>query len=559
MTQVYRITFLDGDRRIEATATAGETISDVVRREGFDLNLECGGRGVCRRCALPIQAPGEAAPTMRLACQFRIDRDGIVAKVSSPAVDTGASGETSTLGNRPEASRDAISPTERDGALGCAVDLGTTTLECALVSLATGRILATASRRNPQAAFGRDVISRIAAVSSGSAPRMRELVCETLGEMTHRLAAQIGAETSQIEDVVVAGNTTMEFLFTGRDATPLGVAPFEVGDRVFATRRTSEFPWRVHFAENARVRIFPVFSAFVGGDIVAGFERLRASGVFDDGATLFLDVGTNGETILAANGRFYATSTAAGPAFEGAEITQGSLAIPGAVSRIDYCVRRSYSEDFWRPQTIDDLPATSVCGSGLVDALAGFLDYGVVAPSGRLASSGAPSILEEFREELSLRLRGEGRRRAALISRLEERETTGGVWLEQKDVRQAQLAIAAMKTGQRLLMRSAGFEEASLARIRLAGTFGGALNSKSAGRVGMFPNIRSGDVEYCGNTSLLGAIDVLTGKINLKRLEDSLNLVETVDLAAIPDFNDFFALCGRFPTAEEIGSYGDFL
>lgn len=543
MTLKYDVALVDGARSRRVAAMPGEPLADVVRREGFSLDYDCGGRGVCKRCVVFVAAPGDSAFQPRLACQTRVERPGMRVDVSRLRKTTATSFEA-IVAPAPSTLADAATTAEeRVGALALAVDLGSTTIECALASLVSGRTLNVAARRNPQVAFGRDVISRIAAAARReNADAMRALALRAIGSMAEELAARIGAETSQIVDVVVAGNATMEFLLTGRDPSPLGVAPFEVGSRVFQTRRAADVPVLSSLAPRARLRVFPVFSAFVGGDILSGFEYLRRRGAFDDaGARLFFDVGTNGESLLAVDGRFYATSTAAGPAFEGAEISQGALAVPGAIRAIDYDAATS----LWRPTTIGDVPATGVCGSGLVDALAGALDFGAVAPNGRLRAADAPELADPATRA---RLRGDRRDRAFLISSPSELAATGGVWIAQRDVRQAQLAICAMKTGLALLLATARLDAGALDAVLIAGSFGGALNVESARRVGIFPpEVPASRVRCVGNASLLGALDAATGRLDLEDAARDVELVENVDLAASPDFNDVFAACARFP------------
>ncbi|MBQ5789742.1 MAG: DUF4445 domain-containing protein, partial [Thermoguttaceae bacterium] len=380
-------------RRWERRVPDGSTLADALRAAGFALDFDCGGRGVCGRCAVPVASlPDASVFEPRLACQTFVDRDDLLVDVSNLATleEKRAERLASPL---PETTL-RPTPEERRDDFGFAVDLGTTTLVCALVSLSSGRSLVVSTRRNPQIAWGRDVLSRIGATTSDptNATALRTAVVRELGALAAESAAQIGVSTVKIRDLVVAGNATESFLFCGRDVSPLGAAPFFIADRTFPEFAASTFAdWGVDFAPTARVRVFPTFSAFVGGDVLAGFERLRTFDSFGaPGRTaLFLDVGTNGEAILARDGRFFATSTAAGPAFEGAEITCGSLAVPGAIRAVDF----SADGTRWRPRTVGDLfPPRSVCGSGLVDALAGAVATNAVAPNGRLRTADAPEV-----------------------------------------------------------------------------------------------------------------------------------------------------------------------
>ena len=564
--------FIDrSSRRWTRRVPDGSTLAD-----GFALDFDCGGRGVCGRCAVPVAfLPDASSFRARLACRTLVDRDDLLVDVS--ALPTLEEKRAERLASPlPETT---LQPTaeERGGDFGFAVDLGTTTLVCALVSLASGRSLVVSTRRNPQIAWGRDVLSRIGAAvgSPAVAAALRTAVVRELGALATESAAQIGVSTVKIREIVVAGNATESFLFCGRDVSPLGAAPFFIADRTFPEFAASSFAdWGVDFAPTARVRVFPTFSAFVGGDVLAGFERLRTFDSFGaPGRTaLFLDVGTNGEAILARDGRFFATSTAAGPAFEGAEIACGSLAVPGAIRAVDF----SADGTVWRPRTVGDLlPARSVCGSGLVDALAGALATNVVAPNGRLRTADAPEVAAlpaDFRRRLA-DVDGERTFEIAQAAQIaanldvnapqtapfaeipqfpQNAVDFSAVRLTQRDVRRLQLAIGAIRAGLRLLCDAAETLVAELDAVYLAGGFGGALNRTNARRVGLLPpEIPNARIVDCGNSSLFGAVDVLTKRLSWAKVTETLDQVATLDLATDPRFAETFAESTRFPTSDE--------
>lgn len=560
-------------RRWTRRVPDGSTLADALRDAGFALDFDCGGRGVCGRCAVPVALlPDASSFRPRLVCRTFVDRDDLLVDVS--ALPTLEEKRAERLASPlPETTLQPTSE-ERGGDFGFAVDLGTTTLVCALVSLASGRSLVVSTRRNPQIAWGRDVLSRIGAavVSPAVAAALRSSVVRELGALAAESAAQIGVSTVKIREIVVAGNATESFLFCGRDVSPLGAAPFFIADRTFPEVAASTFAdWGVDFAPTARVRVFPTFSAFVGGDVLAGFERLRTFDSFGaPGRTaLFLDVGTNGEAILARDGRFFATSTAAGPAFEGAEITCGSLAVPGAIRAVDF----SADGTVWRPRTVGAVfPPRSVCGSGLVDALAGALATNAVAPNGRLRTADAPELAElpaDFRRRLA-DVDDERTFEIAQPSQtadINALQTTPFaeipqfsqnaadfpvVRLTQRDVRRLQLAIGAIRAGLRLLCEAAETSVAELDAVYLAGGFGGALNRTNARRVGLLPpEIPNARVVDCGNSSLFGAVDVLTKRLSWAKVTETLDQVATLDLATDPRFAETFAESTRFPTPAE--------
>ena len=571
------LSFADrSSRRWARLVPDGSTLADALRAAGFALDFDCGGRGVCGRCAVPVALLSDASAfEPRLACRTVVDRDDLLVDVSDlPTLEEKRAERLASP--LPETT---LQPTaeERRGEFGFAVDLGTTTLVCALVSLASGRSLVVSTRRNPQIAWGCDVLSRIGAAvgDPAVAAALRSAVVRELGALAAESAAQIGVSTVKIREIVVAGNATESFLFCGRDVSPLGAAPFFIADRTFPELAASRFAdWGVDFAPTARVRVFPTFSAFVGGDVLAGFERLRTFDSFGaPGQTaLFLDVGTNGEAILARDGRFFATSTAAGPAFEGAEIACGSLAVPGAIRAVDF----SADGTRWRPRTVGDVvPPRSVCGSGLVDALAGALATNAVAPNGRLRTADAPEVAAlpaEFRARLAT-LDGERTLEIAQTAQTtpsadvnatqsppfaetsqlpQTAAVSPAVRLTQRDVRRLQLAIGAIRAGLRLLCEAAETSVADLDAVYLAGGFGGALNRTNARRVGLLPpEIPNARIVDCGNSSLFGAVDVLTNRLSWAKGTETLDQVATLDLATDPRFAETFAESTRFPTPDE--------
>ena len=522
----------DGATRTTAVAY-GETLADALRARGYAVEFDCGGRGLCGRCRALVSI-GDAPPTWVKTCQTRVVEEMTVDVSRTPRLDKI---EWDPYAATLDGEIDGATEEERRGELGVAVDLGTTTIACALVSLATNRVLATGATRNPQIAFGRDVLSRVGRVATEpeTADQMRRLASRAIGEVVFNSVRKLGGDESQVKELVVAGNTTMEYLFSGIDPSPLGVAPFALATSEFPERSGADFDWGVARLDGARTRVLPVISAFVGGDILSGFARLTSRGAFSqDGTALLLDVGTNGEVVLASKGRFYATSTAAGPAFEGGEITQGSLASPGAINAIEY----DASTFAWRARTLGNVASRGVCGSGLVDALAGLLAFGALDASGRFARFG-----DEVAMELRERFSTVGKSRRFLISNPGE----GDVWLAQRDIRQAQLAIAAMKAGRRILLEVGGVD--ALDAVYLAGGFGASLENSNARRIGLVPERAA--TRYVGNASLCGAVDVLTERVPWSRLSELARAIEVVDLTA-HNFADVFARAMRFPEEDGI-------
>ena len=242
---------------------------------------------------------------------------------------------------------------------------------------------------------------------------------------------------------------------------------------------------------------------------------------------------------MARRGRLYATSAAAGPALEGSEISVGSLAIPGAI----YAIQADVERRTWTPCQFGDGAPKSVCGSGLIDALAAALDFELIASNGRIRAEDAPDI------KLPGRIDSVGTR--AILLTNPPYVGKQGVWLNQRDVRQAQLAIGAIKTGLRALLETSGTNADELDAFYLSGGFGSSLNKRSAYRVGLIPKeVAPERVRYCGNTSLDGAVDALIGRIEWDCLADYCDEAKNVDLATLDDFSALFAEEIRFPSSD---------
>ena len=254
-----------------------------------------------------------------------------------------------------------------------AVDVGTTTLAAVLLDLGTGEELAVASTLNPQTRYGDDVLSRIQmAGTDDGLVRLQESVLEAVQAMLHQLASTAGIAVEQVYEVSFAGNTTMQHLLAALETRYLGEVPF-----VPSVRSSLWFPATqlgLHIHPQGRAYILPVIGGFVGGDTVAGM--LATDIVRRPGATLLVDVGTNGEIVLASGERVFAAATAAGPAFEGARITHGMRACAGAIERVTF-------EDQLHIETINHAKPLGLCGSALIDLAAVLLDHGVISPEGR--------------------------------------------------------------------------------------------------------------------------------------------------------------------------------
>ncbi|MCC8180109.1 MAG: ASKHA domain-containing protein [Planctomycetes bacterium] len=425
--------------------------------------------------------------------------------------------------------------------LGLAIDIGTTTLAVALCDLADGSVLSVASRANPQARRGDDVISRVDyADSKDRLDEMRLLVVNAIEELSGETLLGAGLEGAQPLLAAVGSNTVMNHLLLGVTPRALALSPFIPAFRSSLQVSAAELGWRGD--RPPLMYIIPNVSAYVGGDITAGMLAHDVAQL--GGVTLFLDVGTNGEIALAVDGLVYACATAAGPAFEGARISQGMRAAPGAISRVGLSPLGMLDIG-----VVDGIrPARGICGTGLLDAVATLLAAGVVDESGRildldeaeeLRPPPAPGLLAMMDEDDD-----------GSVVWLEKPENGGqGVKLTQRDIREFQLAKGAVAAGVVVLLGVAGLKPEQVDRVMLAGGFGNYLDPASALAVGLLPSgIMHERVHSVGNASLAGARLCLLSEHDRHAADALVQEVRYIELSGRADFQEAFADGMMFPS-----------
>jgi uncharacterized 2Fe-2S/4Fe-4S cluster protein (DUF4445 family) len=421
---------------------------------------------------------------------------------------------------------------------GIAFDLGTTTVVATLLDLSTGTPVAVESMLNKQQPFGADVITRISAVmmDPDALGRLSGLAQQTLAELAGSVCEQGGVEPGEVYEVAIAGNATMTHLVLGIDPEPLGVAPFIMSARLLPEVLAADLGLSVH--PRARAMMFPSFGAYVGGDITAG---LLASGMDRDRRTrLFIDIGTNCEIVLGNAEWLLATAAPAGPAFEGAAIRCGMRASGGAIEAV------TMTPDGLDLTVIGDAAPAGLCGSGLVDAVTGLVEVGLLDSSGRLVPAGAAASLAPG---LAHRLTKLGEERVFVLHwQGETGDVAHSVYLSQRDVRELQFAKAAIATGWHILMEEAGLAPGDIQQVLLAGSFGSYLSPASAIRLGLVPRLPVLRVVSAGNVAGEGAKMAL---LSLRERAGGLALLEEVryvELSDRADFNDRFVDQLPFPS-----------
>ena len=448
----------------EYAARRGQTILTLLQKNRISgIEAPCGGMGRCGKCKVEIVGRGEV-----LACKTLV-ADGmhiIIGKEKHAKI-----AETGQCHN--QYSTDAL----EEAVAAC--DIGTTTVVCHLIDGISGNIIATESAPNAQKNYGADVVSRIERAGAGELQKLHEVIAGQIETMLEKLCEK-SHKKKKIQRLAVAGNTVMCHLFAGISPEAIGVAPF-MPEELFGKEYTGS---SVGIDCCEIVNILPCVAGYVGSDITAD---VLAAVPEDGGQWLLLDIGTNGEMLLGnAKDGYVCCATAAGPAFEGAEITMGMPAADGAIASVMYKNHRL------SVGTIGEKDAVGICGSGLLDALAVFLEAGLMDESGMLME------VEEVPEEL----RG-------YIGTYEGQPC---VWLSEKvcvtqeDVRNLQLAKAAIAAGIEILLKEKAFGYKDVTGVWLAGGFGSFLNTESAAKIGLIPKELLPVTEAVGNAAGEGAV-----------------------------------------------------
>lgn len=553
------ITFLPDNRAV--VVEPGTTILAAARLAGVTIEAPCNGAGHCGKCAVRV-APTDLAGLVihsahHLSCEqeesgvvlachaelhgdltvqlpqrteqqlqivtggvrHTVERAPFIAKSYDPAAnETLVFGGEQLLGREPGDSTSSL--------YGVVVDIGTTTLAVGLLDLDTGVEIVSRSALNPQTVHGQDVLSRIRfSADPGGLELLHRLLTGELNRLIAKAALDAGIAKDQIHEVVYSANSCMLHLATNVDPAPLGRLPFTPA--ISGGNHLPASACGLTIAPAGLVWLPPVVSAYVGADITAGIlagELHKLPGV-----TLFIDIGTNGEMVLADNGRLTATATAAGPAFEGMNISCGMRAAAGAIETVTI----SPNCDLILQTIAGEIP-TGICGSGLMDLAAELVRTGVVGTTGRFADP------------------AKGKLTAPLAGRLEKVNgktsfrLTDSLSFSQNDVRQVQLAKGAVRAGIDLLLQSQGITAERIDRVYIAGSFGFHLREESLLTIGLLPPAVAGRVTFLGNTAKSGGEMLLLNRHLRTELIELVKQVDVVELAANPAFDRAFMEAMQF-------------
>lgn len=443
-------------------AEDGETLSHVLMRCGKAVEHPCGGRGICRKCTVTVNGKEE------LSCRYKVNSD--------IEVVTSDKDEIYSLTGAEENKTDS-----KD--LCFVLDIGSTTLALALVATDEKKIIKTVTKTNPQRAYGADVISRIEYCRRNSPKKLQQILTEEINRMISVL------DVCKVNTLYVSGNTTMLHLLLGEDCSEMGVAPYTPA---FIEAKSVDAK-AIGINNVEKIETLPCVAAFTGADIVAGMNFIGTPQ--GEKYSLLVDLGTNAEIVLMGKNGSVSTSAAAGPCFEGANISCGMSAVSGAV----------YAYKDGKSATVGNAKPQGICGTGLVDIIAFLLENGIVDETGYMKN-------ERF-------------------------ELAENLYLTQDDIRQYQLAKSAVFSAISALVKYNAITLCDIDVVYISGGFSAELNIESAVKTGLLPEEFKNKCVCINNSSLLGTVKYACEKNDVKTLAEK---TKYIDLSADAFFSDMF-------------------
>lgn len=538
------------------------TILEAARQAGLIVESPCDGMGTCGKCKVNIGQNQQEKVLYEegrhhlseedkkagyvLACQAKVMQEIHVQYESSEKQNKTLKilnqGVTFQYQNKPYI-RKEFDKTEtkvyggdvllgieegdtRDHFYGLSIDIGTTTVVCALIDMNTGKELGSTSALNPQSLHAQDVLTRIKYASEPKGlKQMYESIISEFNKMTKELCSTYHIKSEWIYEAVYSGNTTMIHLAGNRNPKSLGKYPYTPVLKGGCYDRAEENGLQI--SPFGLIYYPPIISAYVGPDITSGV--LSTCLKDQKGTTLLIDIGTNGEMVIEREGELSATSTAAGPAFEGMNILFGMRAGKGAIEYFE--IHPDHQVEI---RTIGDTKAEGICGSGLFDIVGELVRVGIIKKNGRFVSPDKlpendplKSHLKEYEGKLAF-------------------EIAEGVYLTLKDIRQVQLAKGAVRSGVEALMESQNVTAKEVDKVLIAGSFGYHLRAKSLVNLALLPKEFLEKIEFVGNTSKTGGNAFLLNYDLRKDMEETVGKIHCIELANIEGFNELFVKCLNF-------------
>lgn len=473
------------------SVVSGSSLIDVLHEYGVEF--PCGGKGTCGTCKVKLlegcididKNHSQKLKALKLGSDFRL--------ACFSTVKSDITLEISQFDDIILADNTRFDFIPKKG-YGIAVDLGTTTIVVQLIDLKTGHIVDSISDVNPQVRFGGDLISRVQACLERGSEELQDLVRKRIGEM---IGQTLNANPVTVSKVVLVGNTVMHHIFSGIKVDALSFYPFESPDLKKQYFNSEDLGWNLPV--NTSIEFFPSIGSFVGSDILAGIAATKM--LEKETLSILIDLGTNGEIVLGNRDRIVCASTAAGPAFEGAKINQGMRATTGAISSV------KLDNDKLHCHVIGSVEAKGICGSGLIDTMAILLQQEKIGMFGEINSG------EEYIQ------------------------LTPNVNLTQQDIREFQLAKAAIATGIAILLKNYGIAMDEVSDVFIAGGFGNFLTIKNVLRTGLI-DCPEEKITKLGNSALIGAkMFLFEDEAFVQRI---LNQTSHSNLEGDPDFQDIY-------------------
>ncbi|MCD4720584.1 MAG: ASKHA domain-containing protein [Desulfobacula sp.] len=510
------IHLLPHGRQIEAKS--GRSLMESLMDKSIFLRSDCGGKGVCKKCKVKVVAENGDIE-FKKACKLIISED---ISIEIPEISMLSSHIiTKAAVSLPVAFKDRFKTVDGKDGYGIAVDLGTTTIAVYLCNTTKGKVLSSLAVKNPQALYGDDIMSRISAIGQEeeNLGHLQKLVVRAIEWGIKELLASLEFKEEMISQMVTVGNPTMIHIFAGVDPKPIGVSPYQPAFYEAKNIQSSDLGFKI---KGFSIQLLPQVSGFIGGDILSATLAVDLEN--QPVGTLLVDLGTNGELMLKGKDQFFATSCATGPAFEGATLSCGMQAIPGAINKVQIKSVEDLSEyTIINPSNSFGLKPSGICGTGVISAVTQFCQHKIIDPGGAFQNKSKQYIIvpENFSQDGS------------------------AIFISQKDIRSVQLGKGALITGIEFLLKEAGLEKPE--KIIIAGAFGSFLDKKDMMALGMIPAMDLSQVEVAGNSAGAGAIMTLCDTAFLDKAIQMANKVIVVDLACNQDFQDVFVKKLGFP------------
>lgn len=508
----------NGINRVFETGS-GITVLDALRLAGENVYSPCGGNGTCGKCLVKVSKSAKN----RLSDDFETVQacKAVITGDMTVLLDDGRMQISSDIPEMLEALSPMVQKDENandieykygnksiyksaDGRYyGLAVDIGTTTVAVYICDCVEGKVTDVGSFKNPQAVYGSDVISRMDKIAKDAKVLAEEkrILVDEINKEINRLCKKNGIDKNLILSAAFCGNTVMEHIFAGIDPVSISVYPF-TPKTLFDNTYCSSEELGIDINKNAVCMFAPCFASYVGGDIACGIISENLDSTKEN--IIFLDVGTNGEVGLCTDGKMYFCSSAAGPAFEGANIKYGVPGIEGAISEVTYDSGVKY-------KTIGGKKPVGICGSGLIDAVSIMVKNGIIDETGAFES--------KDKKEFTI---------------------CDSIAVTEKDVREVQLAKSAVCSGILTLMHKAGLKEKDITKVYVAGGFGAHINPESACGIGLIPKSLNDRIEFVGNTAGKGAVRLVLQEDARTRIQKLKEKSQYIELSTDSFFMDCF-------------------